>query len=264
MARHFKPSGTFVILCVRILIRAVGQGSKLFIGTCFAMPYHTRPTRIVLTIGLAALLVCAVACGVSTGSPVTPANTYLYAGVTPVTVPLLQVPTGSVVEFKIQNDGTLTSQGTSSTGSVLPLTTAVSPNSQYYFALDAAFGISEFSIGSNGILSPAATPATTGTAIAFTPNGQSAVIVNPRNLTVSSYSVSSAGGLTPVSTLPADNVGGCVMVERSGRFVYLTDTVGNNFLEYAISAGGVLTPIGMVPTGGNESGGLVEAPNGYL
>jgi hypothetical protein len=138
-------------------------------------------TRVASSIGLACVLACSLGCGVSSASPNTSAKTYLYVGQTPLNLPPLGVPTGSVTQYRLESDGTLTSLDVSSTGSVIPLSAAVSPSDQYYFALDAAFGISEFGIGSNGILGANTTPAVTGSAIGFTPNGQFAIIANPSN-----------------------------------------------------------------------------------
>jgi 6-phosphogluconolactonase len=214
--------------------------------------------RTILSIFLALALACAIGCGGLSTLPSKPLNTYLYVGESPLVI----VPTGSVAQFRMNENGTLTPLSVSSTGAVLPLSTGVNPTNQYFFSLDEAFGISELGIAGDGSLAPHSAPPFTGNGIAFTPNGQFAIIANGAE--VSSYSVSASGDLSLIKTISTAGTGGAVFVEPSGRFVYITGSVGDNFLEYAISADGAITSIGSVPSGGNNANVLVASPNGFF
>ncbi len=215
--------------------------------------------RSALLIGLTAALLYTLACGVSG----TPQKTYLYVGeaFVPPTAP--PVPAGFVAQFRVENDGTLTALSSSTISSVVPFFAAtVTPSNQYLFVPSGA--TSEFGIGSNGVLAPKPSPAVTGNSVAFTPNGNFAIIVNSNNATLSSYRLDSAGALTPISTVATGGSPEDTVVDRSGKFAYVSDTNNDTVLEYSISTGGVLTPIGSVPAGGYNPRALVVSPNGFL
>jgi 6-phosphogluconolactonase (cycloisomerase 2 family) len=219
--------------------------------------------RAALLIALAAATLYTLGCGVSTGAPAaTPLNTYLYVGA-PFAPPNNPMPlTGSVTQYRVEGDGTLTTLNTSSTGDVVPyIELAVTPANQYLFM--PSDGISEFEIGNDGTLAAAAAPTATGTSIAFAQGGKYAFIADLVNNTLNSYSVSASGVLTPISSVTTTGYSEYVAVDGSGKFLYVSDGRGA-ILEYTASASGVLAANGSVLTGGDNSSALVVSPGGFL
>src|SRR4029077_5643026 len=145
----------------------------------FAVQNNTRPCRAALSIGIAAALLCTLGCGVRSA----PQNNYLYVGQVFVP-PVSRVRTGSVAQFRVETDGTLTALNPSTiVQSVIPFfAAAVAPTRQHLFILNGP--ISEFEIGSDGTLTANEAPGATGSSVAFTPNGEVAVIANPTSATL--------------------------------------------------------------------------------
>ena len=54
------------------------------------------------------------------------------------------------------------------------------------------------------------------------------------------------------------------VVDKSGKFAYVSNFDDSSVSEYTISAGGVLAPIGSVPSGGSNPHSLVISPGGFL
>src|ERR1700731_4823416 len=153
----------------------------------FAVQNNTRPSTAALSIGIAAALLSTLGCGVRS----MPQSTYLYVGEVFVP-PVSSVRIGSIAQFRVEADGTLTALNPSTTvPSVIPFfAAAVAPSRQHLFILNGA--ISEFGIDGDGNLTPNEAPAVTGSSVAFTPNGEVAVIANPTDATLSSYALSSS------------------------------------------------------------------------
>jgi 6-phosphogluconolactonase (cycloisomerase 2 family) len=220
---------------------------------------NTRPSRAALSIGIAAALLSTLGCGVRT----MPQSTYLYVGQVFVP-PVSSVRIGSIAQFRVEADGTLTALNPSTNvPSVIPFfAAAVAPSRQHLFILNGA--ISEFEIDSDGSLTPNAAPAATGSSVAFTPNGELAVIANPTDATLGSYALSSSGALTPVNSVATGSFPQYAVVDGSGQFAYVTSWKDHTVSEYTISASGILAPNGSVATGGHNPRALVVSPKGFL
>src|ERR1700732_1483448 len=218
----------------------------------FAVQNDKRPSRAALSIGVAAALLCTLGCGVRSA----PQSTYLYVAQVFVP-PVSAVRIGSVAQFRVETDGTLTALDPSTTiQSVIPFfAAAVAPSKQHLFILNGA--ISEFGIDSDGSLTPNEAPAVTGSSVAFTPNGAVAIIANPTDATLSSYTLSSSGVLTPVNSVPTGGFPQYVVVDGRGKFAYVTSWKDHTVSEYTISASGILAPHGSIPTGGHNPPALV-------
>ena len=223
------------------------------------MQNNTRSSRAVLSIGIAAALLSTLGCGVRS----MPQNTYLYVAQVFVP-PVSAVRIGSVAQFRVETDGTLTALNPSTTiQSVIPFfAAAVAPSRQHLFILNGA--ISEFGIDSDGSLTPNDAPAVTGSSVAFTPNGEVAIIANPTDATLSSYTLSSSGVLTPVNSVPTGGFPQYVVVDGWGKFAYVTSWKDHTVSEYTISASGILAPNGSIPAGGHNPRALVVSPKGFL
>jgi 6-phosphogluconolactonase len=220
--------------------------------------------RVAISVGLAALLYT-LGCGAGSARPASPQNTYLYVGGSnnPFLDPPGTIVTGSIFQFRVESDGTLTALNTSTTGPNLrAFATAISPGNQYLFASNGP--ISEFEIGSDGILGVSVTPAATGIAVAFTPNGQFALITNWGNNTLQSYSLSASGVLTPVNAVATGSYPQSVAVDGTGKFAYVANNNDGTISEYTISAGGVVTAYGSIPSGGYNPSVLVISHEGFL
>lgn len=225
------------------MLRHHGHSMSQFVFMRHSTENNTLRVRTALSIATAAATLYTLGCGVSTGAPAaTPLNTYLYVGA-PFAPPDNPMPlTGSVTQYRVEGDGTLTTLNTSSTGDVVPyLELAVTPANQYLFI--PSDGISEFEIGSDGALIAAPTPSAAGTSIAFAPGGKFAFIADLVDNTVNSYCVSASGVLTPVSSVATTGYSEYVAIDGSGKFLYVSDGRGA-ILQYTASASGVLAANG--------------------
>jgi len=226
------------------------------------------PGKAALSIGLATALLYTLGCGVGNTPPKPPLNTYLYVGAVSQLTPINPSSSGSITQFKVESDGALTTLNTTTlnntaTGNSLFSTVAVSPGSQYLLA-SGAYGISEFGIGSDGILGATAIPPTGGTALAFTPDAQFVFAANNADNTLNSYGLSASGVLTPINTVTTGGYPTYVAVDGSGKFAYVANSNDGTISEYTISAGGVLSDNGSISTGGNNPGSLAVSPGGFL
>ncbi len=217
------------------------------------------PARTLLLIGFAAGLACCLGCGTGSTLPTTPPHTYLYVGEIATPDPITQ--TGSIAQFRMESDGTLTELNTSNTGNFFPGFAAVAPVDHYLFVLNGVIG--EFGIGSDGVLTAAGEPAD-GTSIAFAPGEQIAFVANYDRDTLSSFAVSASGALTPINTVTTGSFPTYVAVDGSGKFAYVANGDDDTISEYTISAGGILAPSGSIASGGHYPRYLVVSPGGFL
>jgi 6-phosphogluconolactonase (cycloisomerase 2 family) len=236
-----------------------GSSNKLLVVLGeVAVQNKTGPSRAGLAIGVVAALLYTLACGVRS----MPQNNYLYVGEVFVP-PVSSVRIGSVAQFRVGTDGTLTALTSNTIHSVIPFfAAAVAPSRQHLFILNGA--ISEFGIGSDGILTPNTAPAANGSSLAFTPNGEVALIANPTDATLGSYTLSSSGALTPVNSVATGGFPQYTVVDGWGKFAYVTSWNDHTVSEYTISESGILTPNGSILTGGHNPRALVVSPKGFL
>jgi 6-phosphogluconolactonase (cycloisomerase 2 family) len=207
---------------------------------------------VVLTIALAFTFGCG---GVSTGAGNKPApnNTYAYLSVAD------NNGNTSITQFQVTSSGTLNPLTPATVLTNLDtFSIAVDPSGKYLFALNGGGTIQQFIIPDNGTLSANAIPTiTTGNVpagMAFTPNDQFAIVITGFEGEVISYSLSSAGALTLVSTAAAGNNPNSVVVDQSGRFAYVASNDGRTISGYSISANGMLTSLESINPSGCATG----------
>jgi len=201
--------------------------------------------------------------GTTTGSQ----NTYAYVALAD------QIPgaVGCLAQFQVSSSGTLTplSPATLGTNEAIPfggVPLAVDPSGRYLFlAGNGGYGeVGQYVIGSDGTISPNATPyasnvMTDPSSIAFTGSGL-AIVTN--GVVLNSFSLSSAGSLTPLNTAPVTNANSMV-IDPSGKFLLIADENYNAFAVYSISANGTLTLNGTIPSE-NSPWSLEFSPKGML
>ena len=117
-----------------------------------------------------------------------------------------------------------------------PTAIAVSPNGQFVYVAnyntDGTGGISQYTVGAGGALTPMATPTVAAghnpEAITVSPNGQFAYVANNNGTGsggVSQYTVGAGGELTPMATptVAAGNAPYGIAVSPNGQYVYVTN-----------------------------------------
>lgn len=203
------------------------------------MQTHSLRLRTTLAISVVALLMD-VGCGGSGNSNAAPANTYVYVA---QAGPLNGI--GDVAQFQMANDGTLKplTPGTVTAGGASDDNASsvnVNPAGTYLFAENAdSQTTSEYQITGNGSVALKATLSFESFSMAFTHNGQLAIITNTAG--VNSYSVDSSGNFVLINTVPG--YGGSVAIDPTGRFAYVADESNSIISEYSISATGNLAPL---------------------
>jgi 6-phosphogluconolactonase (cycloisomerase 2 family) len=178
---------------------------------------------------------------------------------------------GSLAQFQMLVDGslmplsppTVMADAYGNPGSVI-----VDPSGKTLLTVNTSTeSILQFPVHSNGTLGTSATKVTSAngfTSIAYTPNGRFAVVNNAAS--VSSYGVSSTGAWTPINTVPTGRSGLSVVVDPSGKFVYVANEALSLLSGYTISAVGTLAPL--EPNNIFQPGYLpfmlAISPNGFL
>jgi 6-phosphogluconolactonase (cycloisomerase 2 family) len=129
---------------------------------------------------------------------------------------------------------------------------AVTPDGKYLYATGSdatSFTVNQYSIGNNGLLSlltpTAANSGPDPFAIAITPNGKFAYVINQRGQSITQFSIAANGKLTALSStaisLPAQPLD--IMIAPNGKYAYVTLWSTNSILQYAISNTGQLVPL---------------------
>jgi YVTN family beta-propeller protein len=154
-----------------------------------------------------------------------------------------------------------------------PTAVAVDPMGRFVFVANQAAGnISVFSIGTGGSLTPVAgSPFSAASPYGLSVNPSGTVLyasdfpdssVSDLN-TVSAFSISASGALTPVSGSPfadANSLGGFASVvgllaDPSGKFVFAADHMAESVVSFNVNpANGALTPVSALPTPANSCG----------
>ena len=227
--------------------------------------------RVVTSLALGFELSCMFGCGGFSNGGTTAKNTYAYVLEENRTTEGM-----SIAQFQVASDGTFTALNPASVASqAYSSYPIVNPSGQYFFVNGSQNPllpgtILPFAIGTDGTLSAnAGDSITTGSGagmIAFTPNGQFAVVPNVGDNTLSSYAVGSTGSLHLVNTVLAGFGPGSVAIDSSGRFAYVTASGGDGeftLTEYVIASDGILTPAVTYPLW-SSPGALVVSPQGFL
>jgi flagellin-like hook-associated protein FlgL len=156
--------------------------------------------------------------------------------------------------------------------------TSTSTTSHYLYTVNRnSNDISQYSIGSDGALTPLSTPTINTVAgghpqtITINAAGTRAYITNNDTANISEYSVGSDGTLTPLST-PTVSTGSypeSFKINPAGTFAYALGTaVGASLTLFSIDSNGILTPKGSafnstgVPGNQGTRGGITIDPTG--
>jgi len=231
------------------------------------MQSYTWATRAALLTGVTVAFLFTFECGGNNGTMSGSRNTYAYIALAD------QIPgaVGCLAQFQVSNSGTLTplSPATLGTNEAIPFgggPLAPDPSGRYLFL--AGYGgsgeVSQYVIASDGTLSLNATPYASDvmidpSSIAFSRSGL-AIVTN--GVVLNSFSLSSAGTLTPLNSALVTNANS-IVIDPSGQFLYIDDEAYNTFAVYSISTDGSLTLNGAVPSE-NSPWSLVFSPGGML
>jgi 6-phosphogluconolactonase len=159
-----------------------------------------------------------------------------------------------ILHFTIASDGALAPSGTTAAAATGPWILAMDPLGRYVYASTGA-SVSQYTIaGDSGLLpmTPPKVVATDTVYVAVDAAGNAYVADRPGK--VLQYHVGASGALAPMS--PASVSGGvnpyAIAFEPSARFVYVSDFGASGTVWwYAKGAGGVLSQLGSVFTGGS-------------
>jgi 6-phosphogluconolactonase len=135
------------------------------------------------------------------------------------------------------------------TGGPTPTFAAIDPTGKYFITLDDQDNLlSEFSIGTDGALTPIVTSALTGAGpglASFDLSGRFLYVPNGLDNTISQFSIAADGTLTPLSpaTVATGGSPSQVIPDPTGRLIYVTNGSANTVSQYSIGQDGTLTPL---------------------
>ena len=203
----------------------------------------------------------------SRGMAITPSGKFLY----------VTDANGSVVGFRINSDGTLTSTGAPSQAGALTEAVAVNPSGTYLYATnlgDALGSISGFRIDSaTGILtpvpgSPFPTVVSSGPfGVVISPSGKYLYAALTNADQIAAFTIDGPTGT--LSHIPGSFLTGngpTVLAMASGQFLYAMNSFDGTISGFTINASGDLTALSGSPfAAGTASGGLaLEASGKFL
>jgi len=171
-------------------------------------------------------------------------------------------PPGTVSEFSINPDGSLSPLSTATIGAGTgPQFVAVSPNDNAVYALNGPDAtVSQYTLGARGQLSRLS-PSTVATGadasanpIAMTINstGAFAYVVNQGDSSITEFSMALNGALTAVATTSTGNGPNSVALSPNGRYLYVTNATDNTISQFSIAAG-ALTALSEGPIATNTT-----------
>ena len=131
---------------------------------------------------------------------------------------------------------------------VEPYSVTVHPMGQYaYVTNDDSNSISQYTIGSDGRLSPMTTASVaTGarpTSVVMDPSGQYAYVANFGANSLSQYTIGSDGGLAPMTppTVSAGTGAFFITIDPTGKYVFVANVNGDNVSQFTIESDGSLS-----------------------
>lgn len=135
-----------------------------------------------------------------------------------------------------------------------------------------AGGVSQYTVGAGGALSPMASPTVAAgnqpAAIAVSPGGKSVYVANEGTdvlVGISQYTVGAGGALSPMAApmVPAGGQPARIAISPDGKSAYVVNQGGGGVSQYTVGAGGALSPMStpLVATGGNPDG-IAVSPDG--
>jgi 6-phosphogluconolactonase (cycloisomerase 2 family) len=187
----------------------------------------------------------------------------------------------SVSQYRIGSDGTLSVIGSDIPSGASP--NAVTIDHADRFAYVANLGdntVSQYKIGLDGVLIPLPTPKVASgaapAALVVDPTnrfayeadlGANSYIPPPGPSTISQYSIGADGSLTPMSvpTVVTGNGPNALVIDPTGKYLYVANLGDNTIGQYTITTGGSLTPMtaATVPSGTKPVGITVD-PSGHF
>jgi 6-phosphogluconolactonase (cycloisomerase 2 family) len=181
---------------------------------------------------------------------------------------------GTVSQYKIGSNGALKpmSPATVAPGG-RPNFMAADPSGKYVYVTSWGTGVvSQYTVGTNGALTPMS-PATVATAalpfsIAVDPSGKYAYVANYignyENGTVSQYTIGTDGTLTPMNpaTVATGVFTAFVIVDPSGKYVYVTNAGDGTVSQFTIGPSGALTPMSPATVAATAAYAIAVAPSG--
>lgn len=194
----------------------------------------------------------------------------------------------TVSQFRIGTDGTLSKIGTGSVATgASPNAVTIDPSNKHAYVANLGENtISQYNIELDGALSPMATPKVPAgsnvATVVVDPTGKFAYAGNwganapqpPAGpSTISQYTISQTdGSLTPISGAATVGTGSgpnAIVIDPSGKYLYVANFGDNNIGQYTINADGTLSPLTNVgaPAGLVSSGlqpdGIAIDPTGH-
>ena len=127
-------------------------------------------------------------------------------------------------------------------------------NSNYANLVNNSSSISQYTIGTNGALTPmnpsTVAAGTNPVSVAVDNSGQYAYVANYGSNNVSQYTIGTSGALTAMSsaTVAAGTSPYSITIDPLSQFIYVANYGGYNVSQYTIGAGGLLTPIASATT----------------
>jgi 6-phosphogluconolactonase (cycloisomerase 2 family) len=170
-----------------------------------------------------------------------------------------------------QVDGTLTSIGTPLVTESNPNSVTVDPQGKYvYVSNNQENNVSEYVIQGNGTLAIPPGGIVLGGAVFMSGAGPASIAINPADTfayvanfddgTVSQYVIGAGGALNPIPGEPATVAAypqgnpSYIIVDPTGRYVYVTNQSAGRISEYSIGADGALTSIGTTADAATSQG----------
>jgi trimeric autotransporter adhesin len=150
------------------------------------------------------------------------------------------------------------------TAAVANMTATAAP--EYAYASNQSDNtVSEYSVGTGGVLTAIGTQATGAepNAIAVVPSGLYLYVANWVDNTLSEYAVGSDGTLAGIGTIATGVNPASIIVDPTSSYVYVANLGGNSVSEYAIGSDGTLTAIGTLPAGSGPACIAID-PTGHF
>jgi 6-phosphogluconolactonase len=244
--------GTLTALGTPVAIGGGGLGVTLAVDPSGHFAYVAEPTSGVVaqfTIGADGMLTAMSTPSITAGSQ--PAFVKIHPGGRFAYV--VNQGDGSISQYTIDatTGGSLVAMSTPSvsTGEPIPTFATIDPTGKYLICLDLPDSLLvEFSIGTDGALTPMPTSAVTGPSPAlasFDLSGRFLYIPNALNNTISQFSMAADGTLAALSpaTVATGGEPSQVTPDPTGRLMYVTNTSANTVSQYSIGQDGTLTPL---------------------
>jgi 6-phosphogluconolactonase (cycloisomerase 2 family) len=182
---------------------------------------------------------------------VDPTDHFAYVGNFGANAPVPPAGPGTISQYSIGSDGSLTPMSTATVVSGSgPNSLTINPSSRYLYSANVGDNnVGQYIINSDGSLT-AMTPSTVPSGarpfgITIDPTGSYVYVANANDGTISQYTVGTGGALTPMSTsfVTAGTGVSAVSIDPSGRYLYAANRGTATISQFKIGTGGALTPM---------------------